>query len=101
MTKLRQLIAQSADTTVADTVVAITATAVGFNTAQLAAATRAIISCRTAGIMFTYDGTDPTATLGIHIKINEYYSLESKEINKIKMLREASTSANVTIVLEK
>ena len=101
MAKLRQLVGMSNDSTIGAAVVAITATAVGFTTAQLASATRAIICCRTAGIMFTYDGTDPTATLGILVPEDEWYVLESKNIGAVKMLREASADANVTIVLEK
>ena len=72
-----------------------------FSAADLAAATRALITARTAGVMYSYDGTTPTATLGHHIAANATVEvIGNAAINALKMIRDDATDAAVTITLE-
>ncbi|MBN2392099.1 MAG: hypothetical protein JXR84_15335 [Anaerolineae bacterium] len=74
----------------------------GFSAAQLASANRARISCRTGGVMLTYDNaTDPTATVGHLVAANESLVIEGTDnIRYIRFIREAGTDSTVTVTLE-
>jgi hypothetical protein len=63
---------------------------------------RATITARLAGVMFTMDGTDPSATLGHIIPVNTNYVVEGtpNNITRLKFLREAGVDASVTVSLE-
>ena len=85
---------------VGGTVVPITG--MGFAAGDLAKAQRAVISARTNGAMATWDGTDPTGTLG-HLVAKDAAPLVvagNGSINALKFLQEASSSAAVTVTLE-
>lgn len=88
--------------TVTNAVKAISHVDFGFTAAQLAAANRARISCRTGGVMLTYDNaTDPTATLGHLVAANESLVVEGTDnIRYIRFIREAGTDSVVTVTLE-
>lgn len=73
----------------------------GFSAANLAAAVRAVISARTAGVMVSWDGTDPTSSLGHPVMQNLSISVFGNEnIQALKFIREAAADADVTITLE-
>lgn len=85
---------------VAGTAVAITALT-GYDEALVARAVRATITARTGGVMITYDGTTPTATKGHYIGANQTLVLSrTANVGRLKMIREASTSADVTVTIE-
>lgn len=66
------------------------------------APTKATITARTGGVMYTADGTDPTATLGHLIPVNGTVVIEGPPANitLLKFIREAGTDAALTITLE-
>lgn len=72
-----------------------------FDATILGKAVRAVISARTAGVMVSWDGTDPTSTLGHPVMQNLSISvLGNENIQALKFLREAAADADVTITLE-
>jgi len=86
--------------TVAGTAVAITALT-GYVAATVADSVRATITAREGGVMFTYDGTTPTADIGHYVGPNQSAVVVGTDnINALKLIREASTSAKVTITVE-
>lgn len=73
-----------------------------FTAGQIGKAVRAVITCRTGGVMYTYDGaTDPTAAIGHLCAVNATVEVFGKQnIYALRFLREAGTDASVTITLE-
>lgn len=56
------------------------------------------IYVRTAPIVFTRDGTDPTATKGFQANVQDIIVLNSRdELDKFKAIRQGSTSATVDV----
>lgn len=87
--------------TVSSTVINITDSGWGWSANDLAQANRAVISSRSAGVMITWHGVDPTAELGHPVMANEWASVEhNANILLIRLLREAGDDAEVTITLE-
>ncbi len=85
--------------TVSTTVVPFSA--FGFSSANVSVADQAVITARTAGVMVSWDGTDPTATLGHLIAQNETMIVTgNQKIQALKFIREAAADASVTITLE-
>lgn len=85
---------------VSSTAVAITAFT-GYDVTVIKTASRAIITARTGGVMYTYDGTTPTTTVGHYLGANQNVALEGVgNIRALKFIREASTDAAVSITLE-
>lgn len=73
----------------------------GFGAGNLASAKAAVITARTGGVMLTWDGTTPTATLGHYLGANQTLVVfGNANVQNLKLIREASTSADVTITLE-
>lgn len=66
-------------------------------------ARRAVISAVTQNIMITWDGTDPTATLGHQVVANgDWVVVENgANIQRLKFIRQGGSDGNVTITLEK
>ncbi len=73
----------------------------GFSSSNVTNADQAVITARTAGVMVSWDGTDPTATLGHLIAQNESMTvIGNQKIQALKLIREAAADADVTITLE-
>lgn len=76
----------------------------GFTANDLLIARRAVITVRTAGVMFQYGptpGVTLSATVGHHLPINSTVAVNGNEnINRLRFLRDASTDAAMTITLE-
>lgn len=73
-----------------------------FTSGNLAKAAKAIVTCRTGGLMVSFDGTDPTATNGHLYAANTTFEVYGNaRIAAMKFLREAGTDAVTTITLEK
>lgn len=88
--------------TISNAAKAITHGDFAWGTTDLALARLAIISPRSAGVMFTYDGTDPTATFGHPIATSGIVAIEGNaNIRALKFIREAGVDATLTITLEK
>lgn len=89
--------------TVSNVVKAISHIDFGFTAGILATAEVAVITARTEGVMITWDGTDPTATLGHLIDttmLGPFVLKGRAKINALKFLREAAADTDVTITLE-
>ena len=96
MTALGTLITGS----VAGTAVAI-ADMTGYSATTIKTASRAVITARTGGLMFTYNGTTPTATIGHYLAASANISVEgAQNIAALQFIREAGTSCSITITLE-
>lgn len=86
--------------TISSSVVAVTALT-GYSSSLVGRAVRATITARTGGVMFTYDGTTPTATKGHILEANKNVVVAgSDNISRLKFLREASTDAELTVTIE-
>lgn len=80
--------------------VAIT-TLTGYNATTIKTVSRAIITARTGGLMFTYDGTAPTALVGHYLAASANIAVEGQQnISRLKFIREAGTDCSITVTLE-
>lgn len=85
--------------TVSTSAVAITSFT-GYTAAKLERASRAIVAVIAQPISLTIDGTTPTATVGIGIAANNWFTVEGIDnITNIKCIRTGASDANVTITL--
>lgn len=86
---------------ISSSAVPIAADGWGFTAPVLAAAKRAYITARTAGVMVTWSGTTPTAALGHLVPQNGTLQLDQNaNILALQLIREGSTDAVVSITLE-
>ena len=62
------------------------------------AANAAEIYVRTAAVVFTRDGTDPTATAGFQANVDDIIPLNSRdELDLFEVIRQTGTSATVDV----
>lgn len=74
----------------------------GYPESDLETITLAWIQARTAGVMITWDGTDPTTKLGKLIAKDASFMLEGdSNVRNLKLLREAGDDADVTLIVMK
>ena len=87
--------------TVSNSAKAVTHGDFGFDAADLAAAQRAYVTARDAGVMVTWSGVTPTATLGHLIAQNGTIEVSGNtNINALSFIREDATDAEVSVTLE-
>ncbi len=87
--------------TVSSSVIAIDNAGFSWGTNDLVNAQKAVITARTNGVMVTYSGEDPTATLGHFLAANDNMVVYGNDnINNLKFLREADADAELSITLE-
>lgn len=87
---------------VTDVVLAISHTSWAWGTTDVSTAVRAYVIANTQDIVVSWDGTDPTATLGLPLAAGS--SLEvygNVNIQNLKMIRAGISDATVTVILEK
>ena len=75
----------------------------GFTAAELAAATRAVLSVHDGGVHYLYDGQDPTDIFGVHMSEAQgpHVVWGTTHISNLKFIRDQGAStARVTIILE-
>jgi hypothetical protein len=73
----------------------------GFAAADIAAATKAVISARDAGIMVTWSGETVSQGCGHFCGKNASCNVYSAvDVSRIQVIREGTTTASVTITLE-
>lgn len=93
---------QTKAATVGSTAKAISHADFAFSNDELAQAARAVITARTAGVMVTWSGITPSASLGHLIATNGTLTIEGNaSIQALKLIREAGSDSTVTITLEK
>lgn len=88
--------------TISNAVKAISHADFSWAAGALAAADVAVISCNTNGVLITWDGTDPTTTLGHYLAAgaNPLVVRGNANILNVKFIRLSSDSV-VTVHLEK
>lgn len=73
-----------------------------FSADDLAQAVSAVITSRTAGVMVTWSGVVPTASLGHLVATNGTLRVDGTlNVQALQLIREAAADATVTITLEK
>jgi hypothetical protein len=88
--------------TIADTALDIDNAGFSWGATDLANAQSAFITTRTAGVMYTYDGTTPTSSIGHLLAQNDNVRINGNvNINNLSFIREAGVSAELSITLEK
>jgi hypothetical protein len=88
--------------TISTTVIPISHATLDFSAAELAAAERATLTVRTAGVMYRYDGGDPTATVGHLLAQNGTATIEGNaNVQALRFIREAAADAALSVTLEK
>ena len=93
---------QTKSATVTNAVKPISHADFGFTAGELAAADRAYVSARTAGIMISWSTVDPSATVGHLIAQNAILEVQGNvNVQNLEFFREAGADATVTITLEK
>lgn len=97
-----EVVEMSNATTISNAAKAISHADFGWTAGSLAKADYAMISAVSADVMFTYDGTDPTATLGHPLVADQIIRIEGNpHIQALKFIRKGSSDATMTITLEK
>lgn len=88
--------------TISSSVVAITAAGFGFDSDNLAVADAATITCFTATVVFSDDGTDPAADDGHAIApLSTLNVLGNDNINALRFIRQGSDDGVVCITLKR
>ena len=82
------------------TAVAIT-TFTGYSATTIKTASRARMTARTTGAMYTYNGTTPSATVGHLLAVNTTVVVEgAANIAALQFIQESGGNAVITITLE-
>lgn len=69
---------------------------------DLAQADQAIVACNTNGAVVSWDGTDPTASLGVPLAAGEWIKIvDNENVQNISLIRSGLIDAAVSIILEK
>lgn len=90
------------DPTISSTVVTLTIPAVlSTNNAKVG---RAVIQCRTADVIFTINGEDPTAadaTTGTTLFVGAQLTVYGVEMSQLKLIRASSTDGDIHVRYER
>jgi len=88
--------------TISTSVIAISAGSWSWGATDLAEADQALICCNTNGVVLTYDGTNPTASLGIALAAGAQMTVKGNaNILALKFIRSGGSDATLTVQLEK
>ena len=88
--------------TVSNTALAISNASWSWGSTDLSTAVKAVISANAKSIVATFDGTDPTTTLGLPIAEGASLSIDGNlNIQNMKLIRATGDDATVTIILWK
>ena len=88
--------------TISSIAVAISAAGWSWTAGDLAAADVAHVSAIAQGVSMTWDGTTPTATLGMPIPAGSTVAVEGNaNIQAIQVIRSGGSDATVSITLER
>ena len=99
--KVMRKATETKSATISNSVVNITDSTWDWTEQLLLKARRAVVSCRSAGVMITWSGVDPTTTFGHPIVANGWAAIEHQgDIIRLRFLKEAGTDVEVTITLE-
>lgn len=69
---------------------------------DLAEADQAVVACNSNGVVITWDGTDPTTTLGVSLAAAAQITIKGNaNVQALKFIRSSGSDAAVTVILEK
>lgn len=91
-----------ATATISNTAKAISHEDFGLTAAEIAAADRAVITAHTNNVMATWDGTNPTTTLG-HLLGTTHPPMivHGSNIARLKFIRATGSDGAITVTLER
>lgn len=93
---------QTKTATISSAAVAITAAGWSWMAGNVALADQATITAHTNPVVVTWDGTTPTATIGLYIAANASVTVRGNaNVGNIQLIRSGSSDATVSITLEK
>jgi hypothetical protein len=84
--------------TVGTSVIALGTSPFDFSTANLMRAYEATVVANTNGVVVTWEGTNPTTTLGVPIAAGEHLVVRG-DVARIKMISKDTSNATVTVIL--
>lgn len=88
--------------TISNSAVAISAAGWSWTSGDLAKADAAVVSAIGNGVSLTWDGTTPTATLGMPLPAGSTVEIEGNgNVQALQLIRSGSGDATVSITLEK
>lgn len=85
--------------TVGTSVIALGTAPFDFSAANLRRAVEATVVANTNGIVVTWEGTNPTATLGVPVAAGAYEKIVG-DVARIRMISKDTSNATVTVILE-
>ena len=93
---------QTKASAIADTAVAISAAGWSWTAGNLALADQAVVTAHTEPVCMTWDGTTPTATVGMYIPAGGTVTVVGNDnVQAIKLIRQGASSATVSVTLER
>lgn len=88
--------------TISNTAVAISAAGWSWTAGDLAAADSAVITAHSQPVVITYDGTTPTATLGMVIATGATVTITGNaNVQVVQLIRQGGSDATVSITLQR
>lgn len=88
--------------TISSSALAISHASWSWGANDLAQADKATIACNTNGVVVSWNGTDPTATLGVPVAAGAKIEvLGNKNVQALKLIRSGGSDAAVSVQLEK
>ena len=88
--------------TISNSVVAISAAGCNWSADDLANADQAFLTAHSHPVVVTWDGTTPTATLGLYLGAGSTVSvIGNRNVQAIKLIRQGESDAIVSATLEK
>lgn len=88
--------------TISSTALAISHASWAWGATDLSTAVKAYVSCNTNGVVISWDGTNPTATLGLPLAAGASIEIYGNaNIQNLKFIRSGGSDAVVTVQLEK
>lgn len=88
--------------TISNTAVAISHASFSWGATDLADADQAVITAHSQPMTITWDGTTPTATVGMYIAAGSTVTIKGNaNVQAVKLIRQSGTDATASITLEK
>lgn len=88
--------------TISTSALPITDASWSWGATDLAGADQAVVACNTNGVVVTWDGTAPTASLGVPLAAGEWVLVKGNaNVQNLKLIRSGGSDAAVTVTLEK
>lgn len=93
---------QTKAATISSAAVAISAAGWSWTAGNLALADQAVITAHSQPVCMTWDGTTPTATVGMYIPAGGTVTVVGNDnVQAVKLIRQGGSDATVSITLER